>query len=315
MARQVCSGAILECSLGSNPSVLTVPPDYRVFAINPAANIQDNKPGVNFPPFGVCVNIGGPCVPVTPNPWKLGGKPVKIGSGAILTLTEADTLICQFGGVIKVIDPGQSCVCIDQSAKSVAIKPFTVQCSGNKITLIPKKTNGKTLYFFFGYKNSKTDNKMRDKEVPYLEDDVYRSAAQGFKVVYDKAGNYKDFFDAIYDPNCYGIYWSGHGSNGNIQSSDGKWIRPEAVNPNRVSPNIAYLILATCNSGRGAKRWQTIIGTQCQFEGWVYLTDTSETIDFTSDAWFDWFDSLIPHGGSNPNKELVDYINDAKKAK
>ncbi|MEQ9625732.1 PAAR-like protein [Coleofasciculus chthonoplastes] len=120
MPRQVCSGATLRCSLGSNSSVLTVQPHNRVIATNPAANIHDNKPGVNFQPFGACASVG-LCVPVTPNPWKLGGKPVKIGSGGILTLTEADTLICQVGGVIKVIDPGQSCVRIEQDAKSVEI--------------------------------------------------------------------------------------------------------------------------------------------------------------------------------------------------
>ncbi|MEQ9486943.1 DUF4280 domain-containing protein [Coleofasciculus sp. F4-SAH-05] len=122
MPRQVCSGAMLRCSLGSNPSFLTVQPHNRVIATNLAANIQDNKPGVNFQPFGVCVNIGGSCVPVTPLPWKPGGKPVKIGSVGILTLTETCTLICQVGGVIKVTDPGQSCVYIDQITKSVEIQ-------------------------------------------------------------------------------------------------------------------------------------------------------------------------------------------------
>jgi hypothetical protein len=103
---------------------LTVQPRDGVIATNPAANIQDNKPGVNFQSFGVCVNIG-LCIPVTPLSWKLGGKPVKIGSGAILTLTETCTLMCQVGGVIKVIDPGQSCVYIDQSAKSVVFTKLT----------------------------------------------------------------------------------------------------------------------------------------------------------------------------------------------
>jgi hypothetical protein len=201
----------------------------------------------------------------------------------------------------------------NSSERSKKVKPFTVEGSGDRITLIPKKPNGKTLYFFFGYTGSKKDKEMRDEEAPDLEDDVYRSAAQGFKVVYDKAGNYNDFFGAIYDPNCYGIYWSGHGyMNGNIQSSDGKVIRPEDVDAKKRSPKITYLILAACGSGVGAKRWQKVLGSQCKFEGWVDLTNTSETKDFTSDA---WFDSWSSHGGINPNKELADYINDAEKAK
>ncbi|MEQ9667686.1 DUF4280 domain-containing protein [Coleofasciculus sp. G2-EDA-02] len=133
MPRQVCSGAILRCSLGSNPSFLTVQPHNRVIAKNPAANIHDNKPGVNFQPFGACASVG-LCVPVTPNPWKLGGKPVKVGGGKILTLTEKCTLSCQIGGVIKVIDPGQSCVCIDQDIKSVSHNK--TPCTGNEKTTI-----------------------------------------------------------------------------------------------------------------------------------------------------------------------------------
>ncbi len=192
-------------------------------------------------------------------------------------------------------------------------KPFTVAGSGERITLIPKKPNGKTIYFFFGYTGSKKDQKMRDEEAPDLEDDVYRSAAQGFTVVYDKAGSYSDFFGAIYDPNCYGIYWSGHGyMNGNIQSSDGKVIRPEDVDVTKRSSKIAYLILAACGSGLGAKKWQKAMGSQCQFEGWMDLTNTSEAKDFTSSA---WFDSWSSHKGMNPDKELADYINDAEKAK
>ncbi|MEQ9486944.1 DUF4280 domain-containing protein [Coleofasciculus sp. F4-SAH-05] len=164
MPRQVCSGAMLRCSLGSNLSFLTVQPHNRVIATNPAANIHDNKPGVNFPPFGVCVNIGGPCVPVTPLPWKLGGKPVKIGSGGILTLTEADTLICQVGGVIKVIDPGQNCVYINtyanvyikQNAKSVETtktQETTKQCPKSLPDQVPEgwRSYGDGSVFHCGY--------------------------------------------------------------------------------------------------------------------------------------------------------------------
>jgi hypothetical protein len=192
-------------------------------------------------------------------------------------------------------------------------KPFTVSGSGDRITLIPKKSNGKTLYFFFGYTGSKKDQEMRDKEAPDLEDDVYISAAKGFTVVYDKAGSYSDFFGAIYDPNCYGIYWSGHGyMDGNIQSSDGKVVRPEDVDVTKRSSKIAYLIWAACGSGLGAKKWQKAMGEQCQFEGWVDLTNTSEAKDFTSSS---WLDSWSSHKGMNKNKELADYINDAEKAK
>lgn len=193
------------------------------------------------------------------------------------------------------------------------VKPFVVAGEGERKDLIPKNWNGKTLYFFFGYTGSKKDQKMRDAETADLEDDVLNAAARGFWVTYDKAGTKSDFISAIYDPTCYGVYWSGHGyPSGNVQSSDGKVIRPEDVDVKLRSTHIQYLILAACNSGVAAKKWKKAMGTQCQFEGWVNLTNTSETKDFTSDA---FLDSWSSHGGMNPDKELGDYINAAEKAK
>lgn len=105
-------------------------------------------------------------------------------------------------------------------------KPFTVAGSGTRKVLVPKKPNGKSLYFFFGYTGSKKDQEYRDSETMDLEDDVLSSVAKGFKVVYDKAGTRKDLFEARHDQDCYGIYWSGHGfMNGNVESSDGPIIR------------------------------------------------------------------------------------------
>jgi hypothetical protein len=193
------------------------------------------------------------------------------------------------------------------------VKPFTVEGSGERKTLIPKTPNGKTIYFFFGYTGSKKDQGMRDDETEDLEDDVLASAARGFKVVYDKAGSYTEFFDAIYDSSCYGVYWSGHGyMNGSIQSSDGKSIGPDDVDAKKVSKKIVYLILAACGSGLGADKWKKVMGSQCKFEGWKEKTNISETNDFTSDA---LGDSLSSHGGMNPDMELKDYINEAENAK
>jgi len=192
-------------------------------------------------------------------------------------------------------------------------KPFTVEGSGERKTLLPKVPNGKTLYFFFGYTGSKKDVGMRDQETADLEDDVLAAAAQGFKVVYDKAGTRDEFFDALYDGSCYGIYWSGHGyMNGNVQSSDGKPIRPEDVDVTRRSQKIRYLILAACGSGVGAQKWKEVLGPQCSFEGWVSTTTPAQARDFTSTALL--LDSWVSHGGMNPDKELADYIQDARNA-
>ncbi len=191
-------------------------------------------------------------------------------------------------------------------------KPFEVAGSGERKVFTPKKdANGKTLYFFYGYTGSKKDQKMRDSETADIEDDVLYAAAAGFKVVYDKAGTREDFFNAIYDSTCTGIYWSGHGyMNGNVQTSDGRTVRPEDVDTSRRSPNIKYLILAACGSGKGQERWKSVLGEQCEFEGWVEITTTSETRDFTSGG---LLDSWASHKGINPDKEMRDYVQQAQK--
>lgn len=47
-----------------------------------------------------------PCVPVTPAPWIPGGAPTVL-MGVAPALDAQGTLICAWGGVIKVAQPGQ----------------------------------------------------------------------------------------------------------------------------------------------------------------------------------------------------------------
>ena len=90
MPQQVCMGAMMTCSFGVAPSSLIVLPQNRVMTNNmPAANIMDNKPIVNIPPFGMCSSLANPqvaaattaalgvltpmpCIPVTVTPWAPG---------------------------------------------------------------------------------------------------------------------------------------------------------------------------------------------------------------------------------------------------
>jgi hypothetical protein len=207
---------------------------------------------------------------------------------------------------------------VDKS--KVTVQKFDTNTAGTKVILTPKKHNGKTIYFFYGYKiNNAKDLKMRDEELPDLEDDVIDAAQRGFKVIYDKSGTKADFTAALYDSKSYGIYWSGHGidkSNGVIQTSDGGTIGPNDFDPNKVSSNLQYLIFAACQSGTGKTAWERLIkkkATNAEFQGWVKNTYTSETNDFTSEALIG--DSLYGHNGTDESKELDDYIDKAEKAK
>lgn len=120
-------GATLQCSFGVAPSSLIVLPQNRVLTgpVPPGANIMDNKPFVNIMPFGMCSSLANPtviaataaalgvltpmpCVPVTPAPWAPGSPTVLIGS--MPALNHTSKLMCLWGGVIQVVNPGQMAV-------------------------------------------------------------------------------------------------------------------------------------------------------------------------------------------------------------
>lgn len=127
MAMQVCMGAAMMCSFGAAPSTLVVLPQNKTLTGTPAANIMDNKPIVNIPPFGMCSSLSNPtvatattaaagvltqmaCIPVTPAPWAPGAPTVLIANMPALDSTSK--LMCNWGGVIQITAPGQTTVMI-----------------------------------------------------------------------------------------------------------------------------------------------------------------------------------------------------------
>lgn len=127
MGMQVVAGANLQCSFGVAPSVLSVLPVNRVMAGAPAANIMDNKPMMNILPFGMCncpanpmviaataaalgVLTPMPCIPVTVAPWMPGCPSVLVGG--MPGLQNSSKLMCNWGGVIQILMPGQMTVMI-----------------------------------------------------------------------------------------------------------------------------------------------------------------------------------------------------------
>jgi hypothetical protein len=123
MAEQVVAGAMMMCSFGAAPSALAVLPQNKTMAGGPpAANIMDNKPMVNIPPFGMCMSLANPtvasataaalgvltpmpCVPNIPAPWVPGSPTVLIGY--MPALNNTSQCMCCWGGVIQITLPGQ----------------------------------------------------------------------------------------------------------------------------------------------------------------------------------------------------------------
>lgn len=110
------------CSFGMAPSMLTVLPQNKVVTTQPIANIMDNKPMVNILPFGMCSSLGNPtvaaatsaalgvltpmpCVPAITAPWAPGSPTVLIANFPALNNTSK--LMCMWGGVIQISNPGQ----------------------------------------------------------------------------------------------------------------------------------------------------------------------------------------------------------------
>ncbi len=111
------------CTFGVAPSTLVVPPTNKTLVGGvPAANIMDNKPMANIPPFGMCITPSNPtvaaataaalgvltpmpCIPVIAAPWAPGAPTTLIGN--MPALESNSKCMCNWGGVISVTMPGQ----------------------------------------------------------------------------------------------------------------------------------------------------------------------------------------------------------------
>lgn len=119
----VCNGAQIMCSFGTAPGSMMVLPAKKVMATMPAATIMDNIPMTNIMPFGMCMSLANPavaaatsaalgvltpqpCVPATASPWAPGSTTVLIGG--VPALESMSKLMCNWAGVIQVLNPGQT---------------------------------------------------------------------------------------------------------------------------------------------------------------------------------------------------------------
>jgi hypothetical protein len=104
------------------PSSLVVLPANLVVSTTPSANINDDKPMVNLPPFGACTSLANPtvasatsaalgvltpmpCVPNIAAPAAPGS--VKVMIGGMPALDMSSKIMCNWGGVIQILAPGQ----------------------------------------------------------------------------------------------------------------------------------------------------------------------------------------------------------------
>lgn len=123
MGQQVVLSAMMQCTFGAAPMPLVVPEPTVLSSSLPAANIMDNKPVVNIPPFAMCSSPANPtvaaatsaamgvltpmpCVPAIAAPW-VPGNPKALVRGCP-ALTSESTCMCNWGGVISIKFAGQT---------------------------------------------------------------------------------------------------------------------------------------------------------------------------------------------------------------
>lgn len=121
MAQLVAMSAMMSCSFGVAPATLIVAVPTVTAEMKPAANIMDNKPIANIPPFGMCNSMSNPtvaaataaalgvltpmpCVPVTAAPWAPGSATVTLRG--MPALQNSSTCNCNWGGVITFSNAG-----------------------------------------------------------------------------------------------------------------------------------------------------------------------------------------------------------------
>jgi hypothetical protein len=113
--RVVVHNAVLQCSCGSQVAPLQAVRNATLNlggAWKPVASTLDHLPNANILPFGTCSQKAwASCSPATNAPWAPVGHNQVIIDGDP-TLTEVDILNCDTGGVITVVDPGQSILSI-----------------------------------------------------------------------------------------------------------------------------------------------------------------------------------------------------------
>lgn|SRR5512143_3201019 len=124
MGQIVVNGAMLSCPMGQpGTASLSVLPTLQVQSSNmTVATIQDMKPMVNIPSFGMCTTLSNPqvaaatsaaqgvltpqpCTPVIAAPWAPGSPTVSVGN--LPALTSDSSCMCNWGGKISITQAGQ----------------------------------------------------------------------------------------------------------------------------------------------------------------------------------------------------------------
>ena len=214
----VCSGAMMQCTMGSTPATLTVLPTRTVYlAGQPQANISDHKSMVNLAPFGLCRSLGFPatasataaahgvltpmpCMHNTQTPW-MGGKMDTLikGQPALLKSSKCQ---CMWGGTISLINNGQ----VGQGAQGVN-KTRRASLENNQYQLKAKTVDEAEKEIAQNLGVTCNFEGFTDEDLPLIQDiyssvathiDKYPDLKKYISFVGSMQGHYSLYYDKFY---------------------------------------------------------------------------------------------------------------------
>jgi Domain of unknown function (DUF4280) len=120
MPNLVCTGATLQCSMGTTPASFAAS-GQTVSGPTPAGVLTDVG-AASVPSFGLCMSLANPqvaaataaalnvltpqpCLPVIAGPWTPGSARVTVNG--VAALDDSSQCACTWGGSIAVTSPGQ----------------------------------------------------------------------------------------------------------------------------------------------------------------------------------------------------------------
>lgn len=120
MPNLVCTGATLQCSMGTTPANFAAS-GVQTSAGSPVGVVTDVT-AANVPPFGMCMSLANPqvaattaaaqvftpqpCLPVLVSPWAPGSAQVTISE--VSALDDASQCTCTWDGVVTVSSQARS---------------------------------------------------------------------------------------------------------------------------------------------------------------------------------------------------------------
>lgn len=145
--------------------------------------------------------------------------------------------------------------------------------------------DGLSFFFLFGLKRHReADQKMVQRELEAIADDIEVLRGHGFQVVVDPQATRQDLVDALTgkaEGLPAGIYWSAHGHpDGSVEACDGDKIAPDTMPTAEVVPELSLFVMSACYSAARASTWRTALGGRPLVVGWGRPVTIDRAVDF-----------------------------------